>query len=121
MELATTRLAQTSWEPQRLAAAEEQFLRGSGVLLGTVRHLVPGDREQLTVEAISLEAVTTSEIEGEILDRASVQSSVRRQLGLAADKRKVRPARKVAEVMVDLYRTYSAPLSDEMLLSGTGS
>jgi hypothetical protein len=34
---------------------------------------------------VSSEALTASEIEGEILDRASVQSSIRRQLGLATD------------------------------------
>ena len=41
---------------------------------------------------VSTEAVTTSEIEGEILDRASLQSSLGRQLGLATDERRVRSA-----------------------------
>ena len=59
----------------RLALAEQQFLVGDGVLLGTVKHLGEEERNQLTVEAMSTEAVTTSEIEAEILDRASVQSS----------------------------------------------
>ncbi len=36
------------------------------------------------IEAMSTEAVTTSGIEGEILDRASVQSSLRKQLELVA-------------------------------------
>ena len=86
------------------------------MLAGTVRHLGPDDKDQLTVEAIGTEAVTTSEIEGEILDRASVQSSIRRQLGLAADKRRVRPAEEgIAQVMVDLYRTFATPLSGAML------
>ena len=66
--------------------------------------------------AISTEAVTTSEIEGEILDRASVQSSLRKQLGLATDKRRVRPAeRGMAEMMADLYRSFAEPLTEEML------
>jgi Fic family protein len=65
---------------------------------------------------MSTEAVTTSEIEGEILDRASVQSSLRKQLGLATDERRVRPAeRGIAEMMVDLYRSYAKPLSEETL------
>jgi Fic family protein len=65
---------------------------------------------------MSTEAVTTSEIEGQALDRLSVQSSIRRQLGLAADNRRVRPAGQgIAEMMVDLYRSFTAPLSDEML------
>jgi Fic family protein len=35
---------------------------------------------------MSTEAVTTSEIEGEILNRDSVQSSIRRQLGLSTNR-----------------------------------
>jgi Fic family protein len=105
-----------TWDEARLALAEEQFLVGGGVLLGTVKHLGEDDRNQLTVEAMSTEAVTTSEIEGEILDRASVQSSIQRQLGLAADDRRVAPSeRGTAEMMVSLYRTFSAPLSEEMI------
>jgi Fic family protein len=105
-----------TWDKVRLALAEQQFLVGGGVLLGTVKHLGEEERNQLTVEAMSTEAVTTSEIEGEILDRASVQSSIQRQLGLAADDRRVAPKEQgTAEMMVDLYRTFSAPLSEEML------
>ncbi len=100
----------------RLEKAEQQFLLGGGVLVGTVKHLPEEDREQLTVEAMSTEAVTTSEIEGEIIDHASVQSSIRKQLGLTSDQRRVRPAEHgIAEMMVDLYRSFSEPLSKEML------
>jgi Fic family protein len=107
-----------SWDASRLAKAEEHFLRGSGVLIGTVRHLGREDEEQLTVEAISTEAVTTSEIEGEILNRASVQSSIRKQLGLATDNRRVGPAEQgIAEMMVNLYRAFAAPISDEALFA----
>ena len=66
---------------------------------------------------MSGEAVTTSAIEGEVLNRASVQSSILRQLGLASpDRRRVMPAEQgIAEMMVDLYRSFSQPLSNEML------
>ena len=80
-----------TWDKDRLALAEAAIPVGGGVLLGTVKHLGEEERNQLTVEAMSTEAVTTSEIEGEILDRASVQSSIQRQLGLAADDRRVAP------------------------------
>jgi Fic family protein len=104
------------WERARLEAAEKQFLVGGGVFVGTVRHLGKEERDQLTIEAMSTEAVTTSEIEGEILDRASVQSSLRKQLGIATDERRVRPAeRGIAEMMVDLYRSFAEPLSEETL------
>jgi Fic family protein len=105
-----------TWDKARLALAEQQFLVGGGVLLGTGKHLGEDECTQLTVEVMSTEALTTSEIEGEILDRASVQSSIQRQLGLATDNRRVAPREwGIAEMMVDLYRTFSAPLSEEMI------
>lgn len=105
-----------SWDVNRLRKAEAQFLIGSGSFAGTLRHLGTEDQEQLTVEAISSEALTTSEIEGEILDRASVQSSIRRQFGLVTDHRRVKPAEQgIAEMMVSLYRSFADPLTDEML------
>ena len=108
--------ARFTWNPARLAAAEQQFLVGGGTFVGAIKHLGEEDRNQLTVEAMSTEALTTSEIEGEFLDRASVQSSIQRQLGLAADNRRAAPAeRGVSEMMVNLYTTFDAPLSDDTL------
>ena len=105
-----------SYDPARLNKAEEQFLIGSGAFVGTVKHLDETDREQLIIEAISSEARMTSQIEGEVLDRGSVQSSIRRELGLNTDKRRVKPAEEgIAELMVDLYRTFEEPLSDDTL------
>src|SRR4051812_12998681 len=102
-----------SWNSARFRKAEDHFLVGTGIFAGTVKHLGLPDQKQLTVEAISMEALTTSEIEGEILDRASVQSSIRRQLCLEADSRKVKPAEQgIAEMMVDLHRSFADPLSD---------
>ena len=106
------------WDATRLRKAEEQFLLAAGVFAGTIKHLNELDQEQLTIEAISQEALTTTEIEGEILDRASVQSSIRRQLGLATDRRQVKPAEQgIAEMMVSLYRTFAEPLSEEGLFA----
>src|SRR5437660_12227018 len=77
------------WDRARLEAAEKQFLVGGGMFVGTVRHLGNEERDQLTIEAMGTEAVTTSEIEGETLDRASGQSFNRKQLGLAGGGRRV--------------------------------
>lgn len=107
-----------AWDGSRLAPTEQRFLLSAGTLVGSVKHLDGDEREQITIEAISTEAVTTSEIEGEILDRASVQSSIRRQFGLQTDNRRVKPAEQgIAEMMVDLYRSFAEPLSSEMLFS----
>src|SRR5207249_3870546 len=51
------------WQRTRLEAAEKQFLVSGGVFVGSVRHLVKEERNQLTIEAMSTEAVTTSEME----------------------------------------------------------
>lgn len=105
-----------SWDAARLRETEEQFLVGSGMFAGIVKHLGAPDQEQLVIEAISTEALTTSEIEGEILDRASVQSSIRKQLGLATDKRRAGPAEQgVAEMLAELYRSFAEPITDESL------
>ncbi len=105
-----------TWNRARLALAEEQFLVGGGIFAGAIKHLQEDERNQLTIAAMSTEALTTSEIEGEILNRASVQSSIQKQMGLAADHRRITPAEQgISEMMVSLYKTFSAPLSDTML------
>jgi len=79
---------------------------------------VEPERQSLSIEILSDEAVDTSAIEGEQLDRDSVQSSIQRQLGLAADRRRATPAEAgIAEMMVDLYRNLSQPLTEAVLLN----
>ncbi|MBK5968357.1 MULTISPECIES: Fic family protein [Thiorhodovibrio] len=100
-----------TWSPDRLAPAERLFAQESGILIGTSRHIDDADRETLLVEQLCLEATDTSAIEGEMLDRDSVQSSIRRQLGLVADRRQVGAAEAgIAELMSHLYQTLSSPL-----------
>jgi Fic family protein len=101
-----------------LEKAEERFLLSAGQFVGAVRHLNGEDRDLLTVEAMSDEAITTSRIEGEMLDRDSVQSSIRRQLGLSADHRSVKPAEQgIGEMMVHLFRHFADPLDDSTLFA----
>ncbi len=107
-----------TWDRTQIATAEERFLLASGVVIGLIKHLGDEQHKQLLVELMSSEAVTTSKIEGELLDRDSVQSSIQRQLGLATDKRRASPAEQgIAEMMVDLYRSFREPLSQEALFA----
>ena len=106
------------WDDKVLAKAEAAFLRGAGVLVGSAKHLDENARQQLVVDAMSVEALTTSEIEGEMLNRASVQSSIQRQLGFLSDRRKVQPAEQgISELMVDLYRGVDEDLTVKQLFS----
>jgi Fic family protein len=105
-----------SYEAARLRSAEEQFLKSAGVVVGAMHHLDGEQKQGLTIDLISQEAVDSSAIEGEILDRASVQSSLAKHLGLTADQRKANAAEAgAAELMANLYQTYVAPLTDHML------
>jgi len=104
------------FDPVALAPMEAEFLRQSGVFIGTVRHISDPERLQLFVDLIGDEALHTSEIEGEVLNRASLQSSLRRHFGLATDQHPAPPAEQgIADMMVDLYRRFDAPLTKEDL------
>jgi len=106
------------WDARALSDQETRFLHEAGVVVGALKHVADEQRSSLVIELISTEAVKTSEIEGEILDRDSVQSSLRRNFGLSADDRRVPPAeRGIADMMADLYRTFAEPLTHEKLFA----
>lgn len=110
-----------TYDAAALEALERGFLLASGEVIGAVRHITDDERDMLRIELLSDEAVKTSEIEGEMLDRMSVQSSLRRQFGLDADNRPVKPQeRGIAEMMVDLYGSYADPLDHETLFRWHG-
>jgi len=107
-----------SWNSSLLDQAEAHFLRDSGGFVGSIKHLDAEDRDVIMIEAISNESLTTSAIEGELLNRASVQSSIRKQLGLKGARLSAKPSEEgIAEMMVNLYRSFAEPLTDETLFS----
>ena len=79
-------------DESRIRTMEAEFLRRSGVHVGAFSHLETSDQESLKAELLSDEALLTSKIEGELLDRDSLQSSIRQLFGLASDGRKASPA-----------------------------
>jgi Fic family protein len=109
---------QFTYDSKALEALEQQFLLRSGELVGAFKHVGEGDRQSLRIDLISEEAVKTSEIEGEILNRDSVQSSLRHQFGLGPDKPNIpRAERGIAQMMVDLYQNFDTPLGDATLFT----
>jgi Fic family protein len=104
------------WDCNVLAPLEAQFIYRSGMMVGSTSHFDAEERASLIVDMITGEAVKTSEIEGDILDRDSVQSSILRIFGLGTDKRRVKPAeRGIAEMMVDLHKNFADRLSHQTL------
>lgn len=105
-----------TYEASALEAYEAAFLKESGIIIGAFRHLRDDDKDRLKVDLISTEAYKTSEIEGELLDRDSLQSSIRRHFGLQTDHRRIPPGEEgIAEMMVSLYCGFDKALTHESL------
>ena len=116
-----------TYDNSELEKLEREYSWQSGFSFGIARHLSREDQNDLIVELVSNEAIKTSEIEGEFLDRESLQSSIRREFGLGvAGYHKVKPAEAgIAEMMKDIFTNYDSPLTEkslcnwhEMLMSG---
>lgn len=107
-----------AYSSEDISTLEKEFLLKSGELAGLLKYISKEDEETLKVDLLSDEALKTSEIEGEILNRDSVQSSIRKHLGLKTDNRKI-PAAEfgVSAMTSDLYQNYKEPLSHEKLFS----
>ena len=104
------------YERDQIVELEKTFLLNVGESFGVHHHLGEEDRDHLVVSLLGSEAVETSDIEGETLDRDSVQSSIQRHLGLQNDGRKVQPSEQgIAELMVDVFRGANDTLDQERL------
>ncbi|MDT0689091.1 Fic family protein [Salegentibacter sp. F188] len=102
--------------PEVLLPYEKTFLQKAGMLYGSMKHISNENQDELKIMLLSDEAFQTSKIEGELLDRDSLQSSIRKHFDLQADKSKVSLAEDgVSKMMIDLYRNYSSPLTHEQL------
>ncbi|MFH1016805.1 MAG: Fic family protein [Pseudomonadota bacterium] len=109
---------QFTYQSALLEEFEARFLRQSGILLGAYKHVRDDEKNILKIELLGDEALKTSAIEGEYLDRDSVQSSLRRNFGLDSDNRKIPPAEQgIAEMMVDLFTNFADPLSHRTLFN----
>lgn len=104
------------WNSEALAALEARFLQQSGVMIGVVKHLGGEDRTNIILDVMTDEAMKTLQIEGELLNRHSVQSSLRREFGLETEARRIPLAeRGIAAMMMSLYRSFGDPLTEQVL------
>ncbi len=103
------------YDSNALVIKEQQFLLAAGRLQGAFAHLSPADSSTVTIELLASEAIKTSEIEGEYLDRASVQSSIQREFGLSAAAKSGRRETGIATLMHELHTSYDQPLTHDTL------
>ncbi|MFH2022068.1 MAG: Fic family protein [Patescibacteria group bacterium] len=105
-----------SYKESDFEAVVEKFQFKLGKLTGGYQYLKRGDGDQLKIQFLSESAYTTSEIEGEFLDRESLKSSIARHFGLYTDGRRIPPAEEgIAQLMINVYETFAQPLNHQTL------
>jgi Fic family protein len=105
------------WNVERLQAPLAAVRHRQGKLLGRMEALGFEHRAEAVLDTLTEEVLKSSEIEGEVLDREQVRSSIARRLGmdigaLAAADRNVEG---VVEMMLDATQGYQAALTAERL------
>jgi len=102
------------------AFAEAQwldFVHGTGKIGGLVEALPEQVKGDALIDIMVQEAMKTSEIEGEYLNREDVWSSIKKNLGFKAYQGQQYEARAegAAALMVNLRQQYQKPLTQKML------
>jgi Fic family protein len=106
-----------TWDEARLAPSLSAARLAQGKVLGAARLLDTGLTREAMAVILAEDGLTTSAIEGETLDPASVRSSVARRLGLqtAGLPKPPRAVDGLIEVLLDATRNHSQPLTAERL------
>jgi len=104
------------YDSSLLASLENRFLQEAGGTFAIFKHLDDNDKKNFIVELLCTEGMESSEIEGELLQRESLQFSIQRHFGLITDKHRILPKEEgMANLMCTVYDTYNQPLSHETL------
>lgn len=106
-----------TWDAGALLQPLAQARHRQGLFLGRMRDIGIEARRQAELAALSEDVVKTSAIEGEVLNPASVRSSIARRLGIPdaglmpADRR----VEGVVDIVMDAARDHAAPLTPERI------
>jgi len=105
------------WSDALIAQPLAAVRHRQGRLIGHMEALGFPLREEAVLQALTEDVLKSSEIEGEVLDREQVRSSIARRLGMdigglvEAD----RDVEGVVEMMLDATQSYAQPLTAERL------
>lgn len=107
---------QFHYDPAQIQPLERQFLLSVGSELAFLKTLDEKEYQRFAIEILSQEGSESSRIEGEILDRESLQSLIKQHFGLRAvtqhsSEKEVR----MASLLCKAYETFDKPLTHEML------
>lgn len=105
------------WDTQKVNGLLLETRHEQGKLLGKMERVGFGLQAEATLQTLTRDVLTSSEIEGELLDAAQVRSSIARRLGM--DIAGLVPADRhvegIVEMMLDATQQYQQPLSADRL------
>ncbi len=107
------------WSPERVVDKLAAVRHRQGRLIGRMEALGFKLRAEATLETLTEDVIKSSEIEGEILERDQVRSSIARRLGM--DIGAVLPADRdvegVVEMTLDATQNFAQALTEERMFS----
>ncbi|MEO1818453.1 MULTISPECIES: Fic family protein [Pseudomonas] len=105
-----------TWQADALAAPLRACVQAQGTLLGMAGAVDRADELHGQLDTLLQNIITSSAIEGETLNVASVRSSLARRLGLEPDSKPSPRSEGAAELLLDATRNIDRPLTLERLL-----
>lgn len=110
--------ANFNWNSEKVLEVLIQVKLSQGLLLGKMEALGFELKEEAVLNILTQDIVKSSEIEGEILDKEQVRSSVAKRLGLEVGGgiHVDRHIEGIVEMMLDATQKYYQPLSKERLI-----
>jgi Fic family protein len=108
---------QFSWSAEHIGDQLASVSRHQGRLIGRMEAIGFQLRTEAVLESLTQEVIKSSEIEGEVLDKEQVRSSIARRLGLdiGALAPIDRNVEGIVEMMLDATQAYDQPLTEERL------
>ena len=106
------------YELAELEGSLLDFVDRAGLVSGTAQALPESEQNNAIADLMIVEALKTAEIEGEVLSRPDVASSIRNGLGLNSPHQRVRDLASAgaAELMLAVRSNWGEDLSDSVLL-----
>lgn len=106
------------WNKEKVLASLSKVKLAQGLLLGKMGVLGFSIKEEAVLNILTQDVIKSSEIEGEILDKEQVRSSIARRLGLdiGGGIHVDRNVEGIVEMMLDATQNYESSLTKDRLI-----
>lgn len=108
---------QFTYDQQKIERYVALFSEKIGMSKGVLGVLSKEQRSETMIDALVLEALKTSEIEGEYISRKDLISSIKKNIGVSSadDSIKDLRAKGIAAMLVNVHDSYDSALSEESI------